>query len=513
MIFEDPDTRESWAPHGKLAWYVGPAPDHYRCYRLYIPETGGTRISGTVKFFPHYSTVPKLSSADAATHAANDLIQALERPYPKTPFPMLSTRHLTALKQLAHIFRAASTPVTGPTLPKPHHKSPEPVPRVATSVPRVAANAPHNPTERFQPRPPTHRYPTRSKPDQNTRLRNRSLFAASAVHELLRRENQRTTLQYANAVLHPTSGKPMSYDQLIKDPITKDIWTRATMTTELARLAQGLKDVTVGTNTVFYLTHAEIKNIPEDRTVTYGRIVVDYRPQKKDPNRVRITVGGNLIKYPGEVTTRTAEMTTSKMLWNSVLSTTDAKYCCADVKNFYLETPMERYEYMRLPVHLIPAEFLKAYNLQNKIFKGHLYMEIRKGMYGLPQSGILANQLLRKRLAPHGYFEAKHTPGLWKHQTRPITFTLVVDDFGIKYVGTDHAQHLIDTLRKYYTVETDWTGSLYCGIQLKWNYDPPTRHLDISMPKYVVAKLHEFKHPNPAQPQHAPHPAPPVRYG
>jgi hypothetical protein len=181
-------------------------------------------------------------------------------------------------------------------------------------------------------------------------------------------------------------------------------------------------------------------------------------------------------------------MTTSKLLWNSVLSTPYAKYCCTDVKDLYLETSLERYEYMRLPAHLILEEFLQAYKLQGKVYKGYLYLEIRKGMYGLPQARILANQLLRKRLAPHGYTEAKHTPGLWHHHTRPITFPLVVDDFGIKYVGNEHAQHVITILEKYYTVATDWTDSLYCGIQLEWDYDYPTRHLDISMPKYVAAK-------------------------
>ena len=61
-------------------------------------------------------------------------------------------------------------------------------------------------------------------------------------------------------------------------------------------------------------------------------------------------------------------------------------------------------------------------------------MEIIRGMYGLPQAGILANQLLRKRLKPHGYFEVEHTPGLWKHETLPIQFTLVVDNFGVKCI-------------------------------------------------------------------------------
>jgi hypothetical protein len=123
----------------------------------------------------------------------------------------------------------------------------------------------------------------------------------------------------------------MSYDDLVRDPATQKLWSGA-MTKELARLSQGIDGLTEGTNTVFYLSHEEIKNIPADRTVTYARIVVDYRPQKTDPNHVRITVGGNLISYPGKVMTRTTNMITSKILWNSVLSTPGARYCCADVK-------------------------------------------------------------------------------------------------------------------------------------------------------------------------------------
>jgi hypothetical protein len=313
-----------------------------------------------------------------------------------------------------------------------------------------------------------------------------------------------------NAVIHPTTGKSMSYEQLIADSATRALWD-GKMAKELGRLAQGLPNITEGTNTIVFMSHEDIANIPKDRTVTYARIVVDFRPQKSDPNRVRITVGGNLITYPGEVTTRTADMTTSKILWNSVLSTLGAKYCCADIKNFYLETPMGRYEYMRIAVHLIPDSIMRHYNLHAKVKRGYVYLEIRKGMYGLPQAGIIANQLLRKRLAPHGYHECKHTPGLWKHDTRPTTFTLVVDDFGIKYVGDEHARHLIDTLETYYTVETDWSGGLYCGIKLDWNYQ--ARYVDISMPTYVRDKLHEFAHPPPKRPQHAPHPAPEIRFG
>ena len=77
----------------------------------------------------------------------------------------------------------------------------------------------------------------------------------------------------------------------------------------------------------------EINQIPADRTVAYARIVVDYRAQKKDPNRVRITAGGNLIKYPDELTTRTSDLTTSNIMWNSVISTPGAQFACGDANN------------------------------------------------------------------------------------------------------------------------------------------------------------------------------------
>jgi hypothetical protein len=104
----------------------------------------------------------------------------------------------------------------------------------------------------------------------------------------------------------------------------------------------------------------------------------------------------------------------------------------------------------------------------------------------------LANKLLHKQLAPHGYYECVNTPGLWRHQTRPITFSLVVDDFGIKYVGKEHADYLITCLKEKYTLTKDWSGDLYCGIKLNWNYNKCT--LLISMPGYIKKHLLKNKH-------------------
>ena len=123
------------------------------------------------------------------------------------------------------------------------------------------------------------------------------------------------------------------------------------MCKELGRLSQGWRKkgdehYTKCTNAFFFMDLDEIREIPRDRVVTYARIVVDYRPQKKDSNRVRVTAGGNLINYPFELTTRTADITTSKILWNSTISTPGARYMAADAGNFYLATPLDRPEYM-----------------------------------------------------------------------------------------------------------------------------------------------------------------------
>ena len=102
-------------------------------------------------------------------------------------------------------------------------------------------------------------------------------------------------------------------------------------------------------------------------------------------------------------------------MWNSVISTEGAKYACADAKNFYLTAPLDRHEYMRMPIKIFPQEFIDQYDLSEKVHNGFVYCAIIRCMYGLPQSGILANKLLRERLSDHGYFKMPHTPGFWKH--------------------------------------------------------------------------------------------------
>jgi hypothetical protein len=97
---------------------------------------------------------------------------------------------------------------------------------------------------------------------------------------------------------------------------------------------------------------------------------------------------------------------------------------------------------MRIPIKLIPQEIIAEYNLLSLVSDVHIYIEVQKYMYGLPQAGILANQLRAHRLNIHGYHKTKFTPGLWNHATHPIQFTLVADDFGVQYVGKNNELHL-----------------------------------------------------------------------
>ena len=183
-----------------------------------------------------------------------------------------------------------------------------------------------------------------------------------------------------------------------------------------------------------------------------------------------MTVGGNLLDYPFDIYTPTAGLTTAKMVINGILSTHATHCIISDIKYFYLNTVMERYEYMHIHISIIPQEIVDQYNLLDLVDdNGWVYIEIQKGMYGFPQSGIIANKQLTKQLALFGYRPTLHTPGLWKHDNPPLFFTLVVDDFLIKYEDIAHATHLLDVLHAEYPITTDWKASLYCGVTIKWD--------------------------------------------
>ena len=291
----------------------------------------------------------------------------------------------------------------------------------------------------------------------------------------------------------------------------------------MGRLCQGVgkgekgdkKQRVAGTDTFRTIKFVDI---PRDRRrdIAHVRVVCEVRPGKDDPNQTRITVAGGNIQCSYDIGTPTASLDLVKLMLNSVLSRPGAKFACLDAKNFYLQTPeMEKKEYVRIKYADVPQEFRDEYDLPSFEHKGWVYFEVVRGAYGLPQSGKLANDLLRKRLNKAGYFEAPTTPGLWRHTWRPVQFVLIVDDFGVEYVGKQHADHLLAVLNEHYEMSTDWEGKKFAGVHLAWNY--AKRHQDrscrLTMDGYIKDLLFREGHKMPAKPQHSPHKHREIVYG
>jgi hypothetical protein len=298
----------------------------------------------------------------------------------------------------------------------------------------------------------------------------------------------------------------LKHGQVTKGPDAAD-WKLATAR-EIGRCAQGMPGLVEGTDTFFFIRHTDK---PPDRKVSYNTFVCDYKEHKAERHRVRTTFGNTASDYDGPVSSPTADITTVKIHLNSVLSTPGAKFCVLDVKNFFLNTPLTRYEYMWIPIKSIPDNVIEHYNLLPLVHNGYVMVEIRKGLYGLPQAALLAYELLVARLALHGYHPAPNTLGLFPHETRPISFTLWVDDFGIKYTNKHDLDHLIEALNEHYETVVDMTGSHYLGFTLKWDYRPRT--LIVSMPGCIRRALERFGHPPPSTPQHSPHHYTSPQYG
>ena len=174
------------------------------------------------------------------------------------------------------------------------------------------------------------------------------------------------------------------------------------------------QDDTTGTDTITWIHPHEL---PRNKRPTYIRVCANYRPQKSDPYRVRCTLGGNLINYPGPNSAPTASIPLVNLLLNSVLSTPNAKFHTIDIKDFYLSTNLEDPEYVAVPLSLFPPDIVKDYNLMAKVKNNTVYGKVTKGMYGLPQAGKLAHDDLIKHLATGGYFPSKHTPGLFQNRS------------------------------------------------------------------------------------------------
>jgi hypothetical protein len=261
---------------------------------------------------------------------------------------------------------------------------------------------------------------------------------------------------------------------------------------------------------------------PTNRLASYCTMVA----KKKFPNvndssvfdaRVRSVYGGNRTDYEGERSANTSSMTDVKLLLNKTVSTLGAKFMSADITDFYLiDNPLERPEYMRLHLADVSPWAMDHFKLDQFVLPGatSVLLQINFGIYGLPQSGLLAQKKLKTHLADHGYIESLFTPCHFTHATDPIEFVLIVDDLGISTVGDGPAERLFEVLRKRYPLKIDNSGSKFLGFKVDFTYSDKLydRCCKLSMPGYVPAALKRFgivlTHP-----VHAAEDVQPITYG
>ena len=125
-----------------------------------------------------------------------------------------------------------------------------------------------------------------------------------------------------------------------------------------------------------------------------------------------LTYVGSNLDIDLDCGTSTADLLTVKLLLNSVILTAGAIFMANDIKDFYLNTPLARPEYLRMKLSQFPEDVIDHYTLKDKVgAKGFVHVKCVKGMYGLLHAGIMAQQLLEERLSRHGYHQSKTTPG------------------------------------------------------------------------------------------------------
>jgi hypothetical protein len=428
--------------------------------------------------------MPQMSSTDRILMAAQYMTDALKHTHPDVPFATIWDDTIAALEKMSEIFtrkfkkHEKTDPTSKPE--KLHGIQWDVAPEASILSPPIQNHITiTNPTDthisegRQSPlrvvTPTTRRVspPRVESRAQQLSLRNLShdfldLGAENCACAL--GENHWTKIPMINLVIRHVTGKEMQYEDLMKDPIVGPLFEIG-LRNALDCICQGIRDI-AGTNIAFFI---DMHNIPKYRKITYGKLVCDVKPNKTEKHRVRLTFGGDILDYSGDTATSTADITTFKFLINSTLSTNETKIMMMDKKNYYLGTPLTTYEYMILPLTILPLDIIEKYDLKCLAVNGWVYLEIRKGVYGLKQAGLLANQLLQKRLKDFGYYPPRHTLGVWLKNTKPTSFSLVVDDFAVRYITKSDANHLRDALLQHYEITTDWEGTVYFGITLDWD--------------------------------------------
>eukprot|EP00804_Cyclotella_cryptica_P006784 CCRYP_019521-RA/>CCRYP_019521-RA protein AED:0.43 eAED:0.43 QI:0/0/0/1/0/0/2/0/348 len=340
LVHDKPHRRKSFAQYCTKGYVIGTSHEHYRCWKVWTPTSRTTRISATVFFKHKYITNPSVTPADAIIAAAANLSHLLTNNLQAHHNNKVNHSDLTRLQILtqpspppqhsATHYQQHSPNATHPSSPATvsDYDSnsgdsddesitiPHPVPRLPLQPPRVSPQQTKTPLPRHANLPGIQhaaqsRIQSHRKPSYTCSTTPNTTHTTSAAT----RQFPRDAL---SAILNTDTGELLEYRHLIK--------TQSTAPYGKMHMAKNLvASPKVSRHCQRHQHHSLhcVNKIPPLTSwgVTYGRIVANYRPKKEDPYRIRLTVGGNRITYPGDCGTPTADMLTTKILLNSVIST------------------------------------------------------------------------------------------------------------------------------------------------------------------------------------------------
>lgn len=473
LCYESPPNRSSWASHGVDGFYIGPALSHEKCYKIYISNTKSLRITNTVAWFPHDVTMPGSDPTSLLHAAITDLT--------------------SNIKQWAHAdnidINKILLPITQSLIIYDHNSNiPLAVQRVLTNE---LVNSPNDTVKRVIindnipngnddiSEPILTRSKSQRKKDNKKFAKNYLMIQKEIEHDLLNTAIQENQLllqvNQINAVLQDDdSGKVLKFKDIIKGP-EKDKWLKA-LADEYDRLIER-------TNT-FTFIKPNMK--PIHRRGSYGTFAPAIKIKNGIPlYRTRLVYGGNLSDYPFNKSAYVVETPTVKICLNAAV-TEDAELASIDIENFYLHTPLDIKEYMKLRKDQIPQSVRDKYNLNDPSWWTDdecIWVELHQAIFGLPQAGILSQNILYTHLQKHGYHIINTASGLISNKSKTLFLCLLVDDFLIKYKKHEDIEELIKILQLRYPIEINYEVKKYLGLTIE--RDRINKSLSISIPNYV----------------------------
>ena len=511
ITHDKPSERASWANHGTDGFYIGFAPEHYRCFKVLVTATNSTRITDTIDWQPDAIQLPGYTFLEILEANINKLDKTLKSV--DTFIEDLAIHQYQDLQQI--YYPSSALPVTPRTiqeapldnetftLTNPDNSSTLVTTRLAqlpgTTRRTVRFDIPPTPDQSstsegaisVRPLPsegaPNINHPiapnsegetSRQQTNSETTYQTRSKSTARKVMTL-------ALIGLLHAVFKDSGGNKISY----KKAKTIDLhrWQQAS-DDEQIRLVETL-------NVMQYLPHSDLP--PNTKPTYFNQVCSEKRSEKGLDARVRGTLGGDRLPKTYDVTAYTSDMTTKKILLNHCVSN-DHYFVVIDIKDFFVNSlhKLDSPCYMYINRADISENIIKRFNLHNLAdYQNRFLVKVTGALYGHPAAARISQINLNKLLIANGYYETE-IKCLWKSTdpTNQILFSTHVDDFGISTPSHDKAQELINVLEQggYIISHKDFKGTKYCGWTI--HHDRVQRTLLLTMPDYVEALLARFSH-------------------